>query len=70
MPAIVKLLMRQALGLGDGTTLSVVDDMDRKSPVIIEMTISIGVRMACPVMTSPIAKNNTWRVLAMIDRNV
>ena len=52
-PAIVKLPMRQAFGIGDGRTLSVVNDMERKSPVIITMTISSGVRIACPVMIRP-----------------
>ena len=39
-PAIVRLPMRQAFGVGDGRTLSVVNDMPRKSPVIMMMTIS------------------------------
>ena len=38
--------MRQAFGDGDGSTLSVVDDIARKSPVIIAITISIGVSTA------------------------
>jgi hypothetical protein len=37
--------MRQAFGIFDGRTLSVVDDIARKSPVIIERTTSIGVRI-------------------------
>ena len=45
-PAIVNLPIRQALGNGDGRTLSVVNDIPRKSPVIMMMTISIGVRIA------------------------
>jgi hypothetical protein len=46
-PAIVRLPIRQVLGRGEGVTLSVVNDMPRKSPVSIMMTISIGVRIAC-----------------------
>ena len=38
-------------------TLSVVNDMPRKSPVIMMITISIGVRIACPVMISAAARN-------------
>ena len=34
--------MRHAFGIGDGRTLSVVNDMERKSPVTITMTISNG----------------------------
>ena len=43
----------------DLRTLSVVEDMARKSPVIIEMTISIGVRIACLVRIKPKARNST-----------
>jgi hypothetical protein len=35
IPAIVNLPIRQALGIGDGRTLSVVKDMPRRSPVSI-----------------------------------
>ena len=58
-PAIVKLPMRHVFGVGDGRTLSVVKDMERKSPVIITMTISSGVKIACPVMIKPTIKNST-----------
>jgi hypothetical protein len=44
MPAIVRLPMRQPFGSGEGRTLSVVNDMPRKSPAIITMIISMGVR--------------------------
>ena len=54
----------------DGRTLSVDDDMARKSPVTIISTISIGVRMAWPVIIRPVAKNNTWTTLWTIDLNV
>ena len=33
-------------------------DIARKSPVVIRMTISNGVRMACPVITSPTVRNS------------
>ena len=52
-PAIVKLPMRHAFGIGDGRTLSVVNAMARKSPAIMISTISNGVRIACPVMIRP-----------------
>ena len=59
MPAIVRLRMCQIFGLGDGRTLSVDEVIERKSPVIIIKTISIGVRMAWPVMIRPAPKNRT-----------
>jgi hypothetical protein len=47
---------RQWRRVGDGRTLSVVNDMPRKSPVIMMITVSRGVRIACPVMVRPKAK--------------
>ena len=44
-------------------TLSVEDDIDRKSPVTIISTISVGVRMACPVITKPAARKSTCTIL-------
>ena len=58
-PAIVRLPMRQTFGIGDGRTLSVANDMERKSPVIMTMTISSGVRIACPVMIRPTIRKST-----------
>jgi hypothetical protein len=58
-PATVRLAMRHAFGVADGCTLSVVNDMPRKSPVIITSTISNGVRIAWPVITSPTARKST-----------
>lgn len=55
----VNLPIRQAFGIGDGRTLSVVNDMPRRSPVSMIMTMNIGVRIACPVMTRPTARNST-----------
>jgi len=49
-PDVVKRPMRQAFGIGDGRTLSVVKDMERKSPVIITMTISSGSESPCQVI--------------------
>ena len=46
-------------GVTEGLTRSVVKDIDRKSPVIITMTISKGVKMAWPVITSPTASSST-----------
>jgi hypothetical protein len=37
IPAIVNLPMRQEFGIGDGRTLSVVNDIARKLPAIIAM---------------------------------
>ncbi len=51
-------------------TLSVDDDMARKSPVTIIRTMSMGVRMAWPVIIKPVARNSTWTTLCTIDLNV
>ena len=40
--------MRHEFGVGDGRTLSVVNDMERKSPVTITITISRGVEDRVP----------------------
>ena len=40
---MVRVSIRQEFGIDEGRTLSVVDDIARKSPVIIEMTMSVGV---------------------------
>ena len=69
-PAIVNLPIRQALGSGEGRTLSVVNDIPRKSPVIMMMTISIGVRIACPVMSRPTARNITWTTFLVTELSV
>ena len=69
-PAVVKLPMRHAFGIGDGRTLSVVNDMERKSPVIITMTISSGVRIACPVMNRPTIRNSTVTIFLMMEFSV
>ena len=66
-PAMVRFPMRQAFGIGDGRTLSVVVDMPRKSPAIMIRTISNGVRIACPVMNRPTARNSTWTIFLVID---
>jgi len=58
-PAPVILPICQEFGVFEGRTLSVVKDMARKSPVIITMTISIGVGTACPVITRPTAGRST-----------
>ena len=39
------------------------DDIARKSPVIMEMTMSIGVRIACLVKIRPKPRNSTCRDL-------
>jgi len=46
-PALVSLAICHTLGAVDGRTLSVVTDIPRKSPVIMMITMSIGVRIAC-----------------------
>ena len=66
-PATVRLPIRHAFGVGDGRTLSVVNDMARKSPVIITITISNGVRIACPVMIRPTTRNSTVTIFLVID---
>ena len=68
--AIVRLPTRQALGMGDGRTLSVVMDIPRKSPVIMMITINIGVRIACPVRSKPIARKSTCTILFVTELNV
>ena len=45
-PALVVFPICHEFRIGDGRTLSVASDMARKSPVIITMTISMGVRTA------------------------
>ena len=65
-PAIVNLPMRHAFGIGDGRTLSVVNDIERKSPVTITMTISSGVRIAWPVMIRPAIRNITVTIFLMM----
>ena len=70
IPAIVKLPMRHAFGIGDGRTLSVVNDIARKSPVIITITISSGVRIACPVMIRPTIRKSTVTIFLMMEFNV
>jgi len=56
--------------MGDGRTLSVVNAMAKKSPVIITMTISMGVKTACPVMTSPIASKSTCTIFLRTEFSV
>ena len=34
------------------------------------MTMSIGVKIACPVMTKPTARNIIWSILLVMDLNV
>ena len=58
-PAVARLPIRHAFGIGDGRTLFVVNDMARKSPAIITMTISNGVNIACPVIKRPTIKKST-----------
>ena len=57
-PAVVNPPIRHAFGVGEGRTLSVVNDIPSRSPVSMMITISIGVKIACPVMTRPTAKNS------------
>jgi hypothetical protein len=48
----------------------VLNDIARKSPVIITMTISMGVSTACPVITSPIASSKTCTIFLMTEFSV
>jgi hypothetical protein len=69
-PAAEILPICQEFGVLDGLTRSVASDMARKSPVIITMTINIGVRTACPVMTRPTAKRRTCRIFFITELSV
>ena len=69
-PAAVILPICQEFGIFDGRTLSVVSDMARKSPVIMTTTMSMGVRTACPVITSPTAKTSTCRIFFITEFSV
>ena len=52
-PAIVSRPIRQTFGAGEGRTLSVVNDIARKSPMTISSTISSGVSTAWPGHQQP-----------------
>ena len=69
-PATVNRPIRQAFGRRDGRTRSVVSDMPRKSPVIMIITINMGVKMAFPVMTNATARNKTCTTFLVIEFNV
>ena len=69
-PATVSLPMLQAFGFCEGRTLSVVNDIERKSPVIITMTISMGVKIACPVMMRPATRNSTVTIFLITEFSV
>ena len=58
------------VGLSDGRTLSVVSDIARKSPVIITMTINMGVKTAWPVITRPIASRSTCTIFLRTEFSV
>ena len=66
-PASVRAPTCQTLGFGEGFTLSVVKAMPRKSQVIMMTTISIGVRIACPVITSPAARKTTCTIFLVTE---
>ena len=69
-PAAVRLPIFHEFGAGEGRTLSVVNAMPRKSPVIMMRTISSGVRIACPVSPRPNARNSTWTTFLVMEFNV
>src|ERR1700683_784687 len=69
-PAMVRLPTRHALGVVEGRTLSVVRLMPRKSPVIMIMTLSIGVRIARPVMIKPAPRKRTWTIFFVTEFRV
>jgi hypothetical protein len=69
-PAIVIRAILQEFGIVDGRTLSVVNDIARKSPVIITITISMGVKTACPVISSPIASKSTCTFFLITEFSV
>ncbi len=66
-PAPVIRPICQEFGVPDGRTLSVLKDIARKSPVIIMMTMSIGVNRACPVMSRPMASRSTCAIFLIVD---
>jgi hypothetical protein len=70
IPATEMLPICHEFGIFDGRTLSVVRAIERKSPVIITITISIGVRTACPVMTRPTAKRSTCKTFFITEFSV
>ena len=69
-PAVARLPIRHAFGIGDGRTLFVVNDMARKSPAIITMTISNGVNIACPVIKRPTIKKSTGVISRLFGPHV
>ncbi len=50
--------------------IGLVNAMAKKSPVIITMTISMGVKTACPVMTRPIASKRTCTIFLRTEFSV
>jgi len=57
--------------MGDGRTLSVVNAMAKKSPVIITMTISMGVQKPrVRSWTSPIASKSTCTIFLRTEFSV
>lgn len=58
-PASVILPISLEFGVSEGLTLSVAKAIDRKSPVIMTMTISSGVSTAWPVIRRPIVRNKS-----------
>ena len=69
-PALVRLPICQTLGAPEGCTLSVVTDIPRKSPVIMMITMSIGVSIACPVTTSPSVMKTTLVIFLVKEFSV
>jgi hypothetical protein len=69
-PAIVILPICHEFGIFDGCTLPVVSDIERKSPVIITITISMGVSTACPVMIRPTASRSTCTIFFITEFSV
>ena len=69
-PAIVILPICHEFGIFDGCTLSVVNDIERKSPLIITMTINMGVRTAWSVITRPTASRSTCRIFFITEFSV
>jgi hypothetical protein len=66
-PAIVRLPIRHALDDGEGSTLSVVNDIARKSPAIMRITISNG---SHAVISRPNTSRSAVTIFLMIEFSV
>ena len=66
----VSFPMFHTFGFDDCRTLSVVTDVPRMSPVSITNTISMGVRMGCPVTIKPMKRKSTPTIFFVTELRV